>query len=390
MTDPQRPNARFTLALAAMLLARVTLNISYRITYPFLPAIARGLGVDLTSAGLLVSARGAGGLVSPLFGSLSDRVGRKRLMLAGLALLVLGAALCATLPLYAAFMLAFVLFGFAKAAFDPALQAYISDRVPYERRGRILAISELSWAGAWLIGVPVAGWLIARAGWQTPFALVAVLGAAGLALIAWRVPRDAPHKNAHQPNQPALRFSRNLLAALGAMSLIILANELTFIVYGAWMESRFGLSVDSLGLASIIIGAAELGGEFGSAAFTDRLGKRRSVLIGLALLGVGYGVLPALGHRLEWTLAGLAFLFVAFEFTIVSSLPLVSELAPQARATVMSANVAVMTSARMIGSVCGTALFAWAGKLEWNAAASVAATVLAFGLLAVWVREKPG
>ena len=216
----------------------------------------------------------------------------------------MGAAICAALPFYAAFLAAFVTFGFAKAIFDPTMQAYIGDRVPYERRGRVMGITELSWSAAWLLGVPSAGWLIARVGWQAPFALLAVLGVAGLLLIAWLLPYDAPtvaHDHATFQLGAVIR-NRNVMASFCAGFLIILANEVTFIVYGAWMESRFGLSVVSLGVASIVIGLAEAVGEFGSAAFVDRLGKRRAVLIGLAMLAITYGVLPMLGQRLEWAI----------------------------------------------------------------------------------------
>jgi predicted MFS family arabinose efflux permease len=183
--------------------------------------------------------------------------------------------------------------------------------------------------------------------------------------------------------------NRNLMAALCVSFLIILANEVTFIVYGAWMESRFGLSVVELGVASIAIGVAEAAGEFGSTAFVDRLGKRRAVLAGLGMTAITYAALPMLGRHLEWALGGLALLFVSFEFTLVSLLPLISELAPGARATTMSANVAAITLARMIGSASGTAIFVWAGRLELNAIASVAASALAFGVLWIFVREKP-
>jgi predicted MFS family arabinose efflux permease len=102
---------------------------------------------------------------------------------------------------------------------------------------------------------------------------------------------------------------------------------------------------------------------------------------------LAYGALPMLGQRLEWAIGGLALLFVAFEFTVVSLMPLISELAPSARATTMSANVAAMTLARMIGSAGGTALFVQWGRLEPNAAVSVVASVLAFGVLWLFVHE---
>ncbi len=148
------------------------------------------------------------------------------------------------------------------------------------------------------------------------------------------------------------------------------------------MESRFGLSVVELGLVSITIGVAELAGELATTAFVDRLGKRRAVLLGLASVAVVYAALPVLGQRLEWALVGLALLFFTFEFTIVSYLPLISELAPGARATMLSANVAAGTTARMIGSAAGTFLFASLGRLEFNAGLSAAASAL--GCLLLW------
>jgi predicted MFS family arabinose efflux permease len=210
-----------------------------------------------------------------------------------------------------------------------------------------------------------------------------------LLLIAWVLPHDVPasgHANNASLQLVQVVRNRNLMAALCAASFMTLANEVTFIVYGAWMDSRFGLSVVALGLA-LSSSAWQKRGEFGSTALADRLGKRRAVLVGLVVLGISYAVLPRLGQKLEWALGGLAVLFVAFEFTLVSSLPLVSELAPEARATAMSANVAAMTSARMIGSAGGAALFARVGQLDLNAAVSVIASAMAFCVLWFFVHE---
>ena len=67
-----------------LLLSRLALNMQMRVIYPFLPAISRGLGVPLGTTSLLLTARAVANLSSPIYGSLSDRYGRRALMLTGL------------------------------------------------------------------------------------------------------------------------------------------------------------------------------------------------------------------------------------------------------------------------------------------------------------------
>ena len=183
MTTPavmttDRPTSRRTLGV--ILLTRIVLNLQFRIVYPFLPAISRGLGVSLETASLLMTARATVGAISPLFGFLSDRYGRRTLMMSGLIALVAGSLLIGIAPTLGVALVAFVLLGLSKSSYDPAVLAYVGDAVPYARRGRVLGLLELSWALSWLIGVPAAGFLIAAAGWQAPFWIIAGLGVIGL------------------------------------------------------------------------------------------------------------------------------------------------------------------------------------------------------------------
>ena len=104
-----------------------------------------------------------------------------------------------------------------------------------------------------------------------------------------------------------------------------LAIENVFVVYGVWMESQFGLSVTALGLASTVIAVAEFIAESTSAGLVDRIGKRRAVLGGLALNLAAYLLLPRISASLPGALAGTSLLFLSFEFSIVSILPLISE-----------------------------------------------------------------
>jgi len=376
-------------ALGNILLSRTIINASFRVVYPFLPVISRGLGVPLTSVSFLLTLRALAGLSSPLFGPLSDRYGRRSLMLVGLGMMATAAALIAGWPTYGVAIVAFVLFGLSKTAYDPALQAYVGDAVPYHRRGRVWGITELSWSAAWLLGVPAAGFLIERAGWQSPFVALTLLGLVGL-LFTWRLPPDQPQRASPTASRWAgLRHNRSAWLGLAAGLLFVFANENVFVVYGAWMEETFSLSVGALGLASIVIGIAEAVAEGASAGLVDRLGKKTAVLGGLLLNAAAYLLLPLLSGNLVSGFVGLFVLFIAFEFSIVSSIPLISELAPGARGTLMALNVAALSAGRMLGSLTATPLWLHGG-LGLNVVVSCGAALAAFALLLLFVPEPGG
>lgn len=74
-------------------------------------------------------------------------------------------------------------------------------------------------------------------------------------------------------------------ATRGALAFIFLvsaANDNLFVVYGAWMEKSFGMTIVALGLGTSAIGLAELLGETMTAILADRIGLKRSVIVGLA------------------------------------------------------------------------------------------------------------
>lgn len=379
-----------------MLLARTALNLQFRIIYPFLPAIGRGLGVSLETASLLLTVRSILGVASPLYGALADRLGRRTVMLAGLVALVLAALVMVAVAGPGALgfglaLLAFALFGFSKSAYDPAMQAYVGDAVPYARRGRVMGLLELSWSLSWFIGVPLSGLLIARFGWRAPFWLIVVAGVSGLVAL-WRL---CPKCGASPPQvaQPAaavpwLAVLRASLPVLTVAMLLVMALENVFVVYGAWLESEFGLAVTAIGLVSIVLSVAEMVAEGVSAGLVDRLGKRRAVLGGFVLFLLSLLLLPRLAAgTLVAALGGMALLILAFEFTIVSFVPLVSEVMPSARGAVLSLNVAAMAVGRIIATLTAPRLWS-AGGLAANAWAS--AVMLALGIVVLWrvVREQ--
>lgn len=388
-TRPATP-AGLPLQLLVLSLTRTVLNTNHRMIYPFLPTIARGLGVDVESVALMVTARSGLGLFSPAVGALADVRGRRAALLLALLAFAGAMALVALWPTYPALFAAVLLAGIAKLLFDPALHAYLGDRVDYARRGLAVAVAEMSWSAAFLLGMPVVGWLISRADrWHAPFPWLAGLGLLG-ALAIWRtLPADAPlavERPSFVQGARTVLAHRSALAGLAIGLLISAANEVVGIVFGVWMEDAFAMQVAALGAASAVIGVAELGGEGLVAGIADRVGKRRAVAGGLALNALASVLLPVIGITQGGALVGLFLYYITFEFALVSSIPLMTELVPAARATLMAGNVAAISVGRMVGALAGPALYA-AGMLA-NGTAAAALNLLALVLLLAFV--KPG
>jgi predicted MFS family arabinose efflux permease len=378
--------------LSVILFSRINLNVPVRLTYFFLPAISRGLGLSLYAASTLVSVRSLTGIVAPLFGAQTDRWGGRQVMTLGLGFLVVGAGLTAGLPWYGLVLFAFGLLGLAKSAYDPAMQAYVGRRVPYAQRARALGLVELAWSGALLV-MPFCGWLIDQANWRAPFALVAVLG-----VFSWWLtrrtlaygPEGAPRQRtaagrrddlvALAHNMRHLWRDRQARLALTIGALLIFAQDSLFVVYGAWMEDRFGLTVTQLGLVTLVVGVAEVSAELGVALLSDRLGKRRAVFLSLMLATCGYLLLPQLTGSLLAALAGTAFVILGFEYSIVGLIPIVSGLNGTARGTLMSLNVAAMSVGRMVAAPLGVALYR-PGDLTRNGLTSAMVCLVLLGLL---------
>ncbi len=369
--------------VTGLVAVRLVFNTFYRMIYPFLSYFAKGMGVDLRTMSYAVTARSLMGLISPFLASVADSRGRKVGMLIGTVVFTTSICLVVFWPTFIAFFISLSLSITGYFIFVPSLQAYVGDKVPYEKRGRVLGITEFAWSLSAIIGVPLVGLIIARHGWMAPFPLLAMLGALAFIFLAWMLPKDP----AAQEGNPG--FISNLakvftyppaVAALVMAGLYTAANEVITLIYGVWVEQAFSLNIASLGGTALAIGVSELGGETLVTTFTDKIGKRRALAIGIVANCLASLALPVFGRHLAGALICLFFFYLTFEFTIVSGIPLMSEILPSARATMLAAHVALIALGRSVGDLLAPTLFTQ--TLFPGIAANALAAVL-FNLLAL-------
>lgn len=351
---------RLRFQLLIFMFLRAIFNTMHRMVYPFLAVFARGLGVDLTTFSFAITARSLVGALGPLFAPLADQRGRKFGMLAGALSFAVGMGLVAFSPNLITLSAAMVLAILGKYLFDPAMQAYFGDRIPYGKRGTALAITEVAWSLSFIAGVPLMGVLINRYGWTAPFPLLAALGVGMIAVIWWMIPHEDVH---HKPTTDSRGNFRAVLTNIPALAGIFIAlwasasNELVNLIFGVWLEDSFGLKIAALAGASAVIGLSELSGEGLVALTTDRLGKTRALTIGLISNAVSALLLPFIGTTQLGALVGLFFYYITFEYIMVSHIPLMSELVPQARATLLSFNLTGHSLGRAIGALLSTFIY---------------------------------
>jgi predicted MFS family arabinose efflux permease len=366
---------------------RLVFNTLYRMVYPFLPVFSRGLGVDISTLSLALTNRSVIGMLGPFLASIADRRGRKIGMLFSVGMFVSGAMVMILWPSCPGFVIMLILTSLGKFGFDPSMQAYLGDRIPYERRGMALSVTELGWSLSFFVGIPIISFLIARQGWASPFAILAILGlAAGVVLIRL-VPRDSVS------TENPTNFLQNLrqvfsfppaIAGLAVGLSATVANETINLIFGVWMEASFGLKVIALGGAAAVIGIAELIAEALVGAMVDKVGKVRAVAIGLSANCLAALAFPLFGNTLTGALICLFFFFFTFEFMLVSTIPMMTEIMPKARATLMAFNVAGLSLGRALGALFGPTLFL--SGIGFSAGAAVFFNLLALASL-IWVRK---
>jgi EmrB/QacA subfamily drug resistance transporter len=233
------------LVLPALLLAAFVINLDTTIVNVGLPTLVRELDASNSDLQWIVDAYNlvfAALLLAS--GSLSDRVGRKGMLLAGLGVFGIASAIGGLATNAAQLIVARAVMGLGAAMVFPATLSLIAN-VFTERKERARAIG--LWgatAGAAIaLGPIVGGWLIERSDWTSIFFAMAPVAALGAALVAWAVPtsRDV---NAPKIDRGGFALSTTMMAVL-IFTIIEAPNH-------GWSSAR---SIGGLVVAAALLGA---------------------------------------------------------------------------------------------------------------------------------------
>ncbi|MGY4928864.1 MFS transporter [Streptomyces sp. 900105755] len=326
---------------------------------PLLPTISKDIDVSEAAAAFSVTAYvPVYAVCAPFLGVLSDRIGRRRALLAGSVLFVVsnaGAALSTGIVLL---VLSRAVAGLAAAAAGPAIWAHIAETAPDRMRGRAMGLGMALFSCGQVVGVPLGGLLAGVAGWRSAFLALAIGTAAAVPLLLRQIRPAAPQPATDGAVKAVLSgwADPSLRNALLVNTVFNAANLGAYTFLGAVLVDRFDLTVSELGLIGVVVGAGSvvgstLGGRLGDRARAAGPAGVPLLPVWGVLLAAGIGLAVA-GPGLVVAVIGVALWFVASGAFVTDQQTLAGTVAPALRAT----SSAWLTSTMY----AGTGLGAWA------------------------------
>jgi len=288
---------------------------------PALPALTEGFGAPVSQAQLtLTTLLLAFGISQLVWGPLSDRFGRRPVLLCGLAAYTIASIGCALAPSMALLIVWRTVQGAAMGAAVMGARAIVRDLYTPELGARMMSKGLTGLGIIACACAPLGGLLSDLLGWRYALTALAVFGAATLALVAWRFEETVPHKNP-QALRPGTLLSTWLailrhptFLTYSALSTASYAGLFTFLASSSFVFIKvLGLTRTQYGVVMFTMAFVYILGTFMCRRLLPRFGVRRSVAIAGAFTLAGgtlCGGLALAGWHNGWAIMLPYYLFM--------------------------------------------------------------------------------
>lgn len=356
--------------------------VGFGIVVPILGRYAERFGANGLQVGLMFASFSVAQMVfAPILGRISDKVGRKPVIVFSLIGTAVGSFVTGAAGALWVLFLGRILDG-ASGASVAVAQGAVADIAPPEQRARLMGMLGAAFGVGFVVG-PALGGLAALGGPHVPFYLAGSIAAVNAVAAMIRLPETKPdtsHITEKHQRGSALSPALKRFALVGFLSMLGFAGfEATFSIWG---EKQFGFTEGSASIVFVFVGVtlvAVQGGLIGP--LTQRLGSRKLLRIGLSLVAVG---LLLLGVTTTWPMLFVALFLLSLGqgMSGPSGSALVAELAPvERRGEAIGYQQSTAAFGRVAGPVMAGALFDHVGI---NSQFLVSGILIVFAVGSVW------
>lgn len=363
--------------------------VGFGIVVPILGHYAETFGANGVQVGLMFATFSvAQMLFAPILGRISDRVGRKPVIIFSLIGTAIGSVVTGAAGALWVLFLGRALDG-ASGASVAVAQGAVADIAPPEQRAKLMGMMGAAFGVGFVVG-PALGGLAALGGPHVPFFVAGAIAAVNAVVAIFRLPETKPdtsHIPAAHGRRGALSPALQRFAIVGFLSMLGFAGfESTFSLWGK-ENKHFGFTSGTASMVFVFVGitlVAVQGGLIGP--MTAKLGSRKLLRVGLSLVAIG---LLLLSVATSWIVlfVALFLLSVGQGFSGPSGGSLVAELAPvERRGEAMGYQQSTAAFGRIAGPVMAGVLF---DQIGISAPFAVSGVLIVAALAAVWSITRP-
>jgi predicted MFS family arabinose efflux permease len=365
------------LILAALSLSTFLYVTTETLPIGLLPQIAADVDVKTSTVGLLVTAYALVVVVATVpLTRLTQRVPRRRLLTALLALYAVATALSALAPNYPALLGARVGIALTQAVFWAIITPAAAALFPAGRRGRVVSVLFAGSSVAPLLGVPAGTWLGQQAGWRASFLVLSALGLVILTVVAVFMP-DVPadQNGADQGTAPDRGRYWSLVVTT---TLAVTGAFAAFTYINPFLTEVTGLAESAIGPVLLARGVAGLAGVAVAGLLVDRHGWSMMVVL-VGVQTVALAAQFAFGTSPWVTVAATSVASFALAAIAAALAARVLEVAPRSTDMAAAGTSTAFNVGIMSGALVGSMLLA--GGVRVTALAGALLSVVAFAVI---------
>jgi len=266
--------------------------VGFGIIIPVLPFYAEELGASAADLGLLMAVYSLMQFIfAPVWGRVSDKIGRKPVILIGIFGLSLSFFLTALSTELWMLFAARIIGGFLSAANMPTVMAYVADITSEEDRGKGMGIVGAATGLGFIFG-PAIGGMFTRFSIDTPFYVAGTISLLTFFLVIIILKESIHYSNEKEAVQQKASFKNIFTGQLSILyflqlfiSLSLAGLEATFAYFAA---ERAGLDAVSLGYIFMIMGLASAAVQGSMGKLTKKFGEKRIIQAGIVVSAVGF------------------------------------------------------------------------------------------------------
>jgi len=383
--------------LPVLCISMFSVIFNLRVLGPILVDISQDFKVSIATAGSLAVAYAVPYAVMALFiGPLSDKYGRRRMMIIGIATLAITALAAMLAPTFSVLLVARGIAGLGGAILQPAVLASVGDYFPYAQRGKAMGWVISATTLSTVLGVPAGTFLAGIFTWRWIFGLLSIILIAATLIIVLIFPEGDTQTQEGSGGWDQYRNSfKRVFQEPSAIATLITTSLFGMFWHGwntfngAFYIETFNLSTEDFALYVMFQGIGTFTGSYVGGLISDRITKKTATTLALLIGGLAVSQITTFPVSLWLTVAINILMAFCCGIRFTAGHALATQQVPAARGTMMALNASAIQFGGTVGSSTGSLLISGFNSFTPLGWAYGAFSVLASIVMQFFVKDDP-